>query len=172
MTMDARMDARLMIAMAAIFVAAGTTRAAAPASTADFLTCAPEKDDARRLACFDAAVDRARTAPANPAPAVAAAPLTKEERFGLQGELKQEKAQKVPELQDLEQLQAQVTKVSTKPHGELVLTLENGQVWTEIQANSGARVKAGERVTIKPGALGSFLLVAPNGRSSKVTRIR
>jgi FKBP-type peptidyl-prolyl cis-trans isomerase len=90
----------------------------------------------------------------------------------LRGELKQEKAQKVPELQELEQLQAQVTKVSTKPHGELVVTLENGQVWTEIQTNSGARVKAGDRVTIKPGALGSFLLAAPNGRSTRVTRVR
>jgi hypothetical protein len=73
---------------------------------------------------------------------------------------------------ELEQLQAQVTKVSTKPHGELVVTLENGQVWTETQTSSGARVKAGDRVTIKPGALGSFLLVAPNGRSARVTRVR
>jgi hypothetical protein len=165
-------DAALVIAVAAALIAAGTARAAAPASTAEFLACAAEKDDARRLACFDAAVDRARTAPASPAPAVAPVPLSKEERFGLHGELKREKAQEVPELQELEQLQAEVTKVSSKPHGELVVTLENGQVWTEIQPNSGARVKAGERVTIKPGVLGSFLLVPPNGRSTKVIRIR
>jgi FKBP-type peptidyl-prolyl cis-trans isomerase len=163
--------ARFLIGMAAALVAAGPVRAAA-ATTAEFLACAAEKDDARRLACFDAAVDRARAAPANPAPAVVAAPLSQEEKFGLRGELKQEKAQKVPELQELEQLQAQVTKVSTKPHGELVVTLENGQVWTEIQTSSGARVKTGDRVTIKPGALGSFLLVAPNGRSTRVTRVR
>lgn len=166
------MSARFLIAMAAALVAAGPARATASATTAEFLNCAAEKDDARRLACFDAAVDRARTAPANPAPAPVAAPLSQEEKFGLRGELKQEKAQKVPELQELEQLQAQVTKVSTKPHGELVVTLENGQVWTEIQTNSGARVKAGDRVAIKPGALGSFLLVAPNGRSTRVTRVR
>jgi hypothetical protein len=168
-------DAALVIAVAAALIAAGTARAAAPASTAEFLACAAEKDDARRQACFDAAVARARTAPASPAspaPAVVAVPLSKEERFGLHGDLKREKAQEVPELQELEQLQAEVTKVSSKPHGELVVTLENGQVWTEIQPNSGARVKAGERVTIKPGVLGSFLLVPPNGRSTKVIRIR
>ena len=163
------MGARLVIVTAATLVAAGT---AAAATTAEFLACAAVKDDARRLACFDAVVDRAQAAPANQAPAVAAAPLSQEEKFGLRGELKQEKAQKVPELQELEQLQAQVTKVSTKPHGELVVTLENGQVWAEIQTNSGARVKVGERVTIKAGALGSFLLVAPNGRSTRVTRVR
>jgi hypothetical protein len=166
------MGARLLLAMAASLVTAGPARAAEPAAKAEFLACATEKDDTRRLACFDAAVDRAQSAPANPAPAVAAAPLSQEEKFGLRGELKQEKAQKVPELQELEQLQAQVTKVSTKPHGELVVTLENGQVWTEIQTNSGARVKAGDRVAIKAGALGSFLLVAPNGRSTRVTRVR
>jgi hypothetical protein len=166
------MSARLVIAVAAALVTADAARAVAPEATAGFIACAAEKDDTRRLACFDAAVDRARTAPANPAPVVVAAPLSQEEKFGLRGELKQEKAQKVPELQELEQLQAQVTKVSTKPHGELVVTLENGQVWTEIQTNSGARVKAGDRVAIKSGALGSFLLVAPNGRSTRVTRVR
>jgi biotin carboxyl carrier protein len=144
--------------------------AANPAAA--FLACAAEKDDARRLACFDAAVGQVQAAPGNPTPAVAAVPLSQEEKFGLRGELKQEKAQKTPELQELEQLQARVTSVSSKLHGELVVTLENGQVWTEIQTNSGARIKAGDQVAIKAGALGSFLLVAPNGRSTRVTRIR
>ena len=166
------MGAGFVLVMATALVTAGPAHAVAPATTAEFLACGAEKNDAQRLACFDAAVDRARAVPANPAPAVVAAPLSQEEKFGLRGELKQEKAQKVPELQELEQLQAQVTSVSSKPHGELVVTLENGQVWTEIQTSSGARVKAGERVTIKAGALGSFLLVAPNGRSTKVTRVR
>jgi hypothetical protein len=144
------------------------------------MACAGEKDDARRLACFDAAVAQAKSQPAAPAGAEAAAPaaaaavpaLSKEERFGLRGELKQEKTKHVPELAELEELRAKVTQVAVKPYGQLILTLDNGQVWYEIQANSGIRVKAGDEVTIKPGALGSFSVVAPNGRSSKVTRSR
>lgn len=152
-----------------------TAHAASP--TAAFLACAGEKDDARRLACFDAAVVHAKSQPAGAeaaAPtAVAAVPaLTKEERFGLRGDLKQEKTKHVPELAELEELRAKVTQVAVKPYGQLILTLDNGQVWYEIQANSGIRVKAGDEVTIKPGALGSFSVVAPNGRSSKVTRSR
>jgi hypothetical protein len=166
------MCATLVLGAAAALVMAGPARAAVPATTAGFLACAAEKDDARRLACFDAAAAQTQAAAGTTLPAVAAAPLSQEEKFGLRGELKQEKAQKVPELQELEQLQAQVTRVSSKPHGELVVTLENGQVWAEIRPNSGARVKAGDRVTIKPGALGSFLLVASNGRSTRVTRVR
>lgn len=146
-------------------------RAAAPA---DFLACAAERDDARRLACFDAAVSQAKAQPAASQPPPVAAPtlLSKEEKFGLRGDLKQEKAKQAPELAELKELQASVTKVAAKPYGELVLTLDNGQVWYEIQTNTGVRVKVGDPVVIKAGALNSFILVAPNGRSSKVSRVR
>ncbi len=153
--------------------------AAGSTANAAFMSCADEQDDARRLACFDAAVAQVRAQPAPPvasaAPAAAAAaavPLSKEERFGLRGDLKEEKAKKAPELTELKELRATVTKVAAKPYGELVLTLDNGQVWYEIQANSGIRVKTGDQVTIRSGALGSYSVVAPNGRSSKVTRVR
>jgi len=140
------------------------------------MACAAEQDSSRRLACFDAAVARARTEPAvqpdSAPPAPAIVPLSKEERFGLRGDLKQEKAKQAPELAEMQELRAVVTKVASKPHGELVLTLDNGQVWYEIQANSGIRVKTGDQVIIKAGALGSYSVVAPNGRSSKVTRTR
>jgi hypothetical protein len=159
-------------------LAAGTT------ANASFMACAGEQDDARRLACFDAVVTQARAQPrppvesAAPAPAATAAtaaavvPLSKEERFGLRGDLKQEKAKKAPELAELKELRATVTKVAAKPHGELILTLDNGQVWYEIQTSTGIRVKTGDQVTIRSGALGSYSVVAPNGRSSKVTRVR
>jgi hypothetical protein len=155
--------------------------AAGTAANTSFMACAGEQDDARRLACFDAAVAQARAQPsppvesAAPAAAVTAAavvPLSKEERFGLRGDLKEEKAKKAPELTELPELRARVTKVAAKPHGELVLSLDNGQVWYEIQANSGIRVKTGDEVTIRSGALGSYSVVATNGRSSKVTRVR
>ncbi len=155
--------------------------AAGTAANASFMTCAGEQDDARRLACFDAAAARARAQPAPPvesaAPAAAATaaavvPLSKEDRFGLRGDLKEEKTKQTPELAELQELRATVTKVAAKPHGELVLSLDNGQVWYEIQANSGIRVKTGDQVTIRSGALGSYSVVAPNGRSSKVTRVR
>jgi hypothetical protein len=170
--------ARIAFGLAACMALANPPGASA--ATGDFLACAGEKDDARRLACFDAAVVRNRagttgTTEAAPvvASAAAAAPaLSKEEKFGLRGDLKQEKAKVVPELVEMKELTAQVTKVAVKPHGELVLTLDNGQVWYEIQTSSGIRVKAGDQVTIKAGALGSYSLVAPNGRSSKVTRSR
>jgi len=155
--------------------------AAGTSANASFMTCADEQDDARRLACFDAVVAQTRARPAPPVAstvpaaavaATAAVPLSKEERFGLRGDLKEEKSKQAPELAELKELRATVTKVAAKPYGELILSLDNGQVWYEIQANSGIRVKTGDQVTIRAGALGSYSVVAPNGRSSKVTRVR
>jgi hypothetical protein len=167
-----RPAAGLCLILAHGLLSPGLALAAGP--TAAFIACGAEKDDAKRLACFDAAVSQARAQPAAPAEAAAvtAAPaLTKEEKFGLRGDLKEEKAKKAPELVELQSMTGKVTKLAAKPHGELIVTLDNGQVWYEIQANTGLRVKVGDQVTIKAGALGSYSLVA-NGRSSKVTRVR
>jgi hypothetical protein len=156
---------------------------AADVSSEALLACAQESNDARRLHCFDALVADLRGASAVPPVAAAAAgaaattapaattphpapAVTPEDRFGARGELKREKQ---PELSDLT---ATVTEVGTKPYGELVLTLDNGHVWAEIAANSKLKVKVGDTVKIERGALGSFLLIAPSGRSSKVARIR
>ena len=89
-----------------------------------------------------------------------------EDRFGLRVDRKEQKAGELTELS------ATATAISAKPRGELVITLDNGQVWGEIAPGSKIKVKPGDAVKIEAGTLGSFILIAPNGRSSKVTRIR
>ena len=158
---------------------------AAERTTEAMLACADEADDAQRLRCFDAVVANVRKAPP-PAATVAAAPaaappaaappaaapqpaaptVTPEQKFGARGDIKPDRHE------DLSELNATVTALGAKPHGELIVTLDNGQVWAEIAANSRVRVKVGDTVKIERGALGSFSLIAPNGRSSKVSRIR
>jgi biotin carboxyl carrier protein len=156
--------------------------ARAAESTSDALVaCAKEMDDARRLRCFDAVVADLRRAPAARAAAVAApasapqpaapapapAPsVSREEKFGARGDLDAERRE------ELKEITAKVTEIAARPHGELVVTLDNGQVWAERAASSKIKVKAGDTVKIESGALGSFVLIAPNGRSSKVARVR
>lgn len=164
--------------------------AAADALRDGLLECANKADDSARLRCFDATVADLRRADA-PTPTAAAAvaateipagaaaeagpatapdvpppPLSPEDRFGLRGDLKREKQG------DLTELVATAASISTKPRGERVVTLDNGQVWAEIAPGSTIRLKPGDPVRIQAGTLGSFLLIAPNGRSSKVSRIR
>jgi hypothetical protein len=177
---------RWVVQAACAVLLSGTGLAFAPAraaqNTSDALVaCAGETDDARRLHCFDAVVADLPRAPPAPAAAVAATPsapqpaappptpassVSREEKFGARGDLDPEKRE------ELKEISGKVTEVGTRPHGEIVVTLDNGQVWAERSASRKIKVKVGDTVRIESGALGSFLLIAPNGRSSKVARVR
>jgi hypothetical protein len=51
-----------------------------------------------------------------------------------------------------------LASVQYDSQGAFVLTLQNGQVWRQVNAESGekARLKVGAKATVKPGALGSY----------------
>lgn len=158
---------RCVMAAASAVLLSGT--GLAPANAADrttdaLLACANEADDAQRLRCFDSVVAGLRKAPAAPQPATAAP--TPEAKFGARGDIKPDKHE------ELNELTGTVTALGTKPHGELIVTLDNGQVWAENATSSKVKLKIGDTVKIERGALGSYSLIAPNGRSSKVSRIR
>jgi len=169
---------RWVIVAAGAVVLSGTGFApanAAERTTAAMLACADESDDAQRLRCFDAVVANLRkappaataaAAPAAAAPVAAAPAATAEQKFGARGDIKPDRHE------DLSEINATVTALGAKPHGELIVTLDNGQVWAEIATNSKIKLKSGDTVKIERGAFGSYTLVAPNGRSSKVARIR
>ncbi len=133
--------------------------------------CAAERDDVRRLACFDreaAALPQQSTAAPGPAPVTQSA----EDRFGLNGQLAAAKAaqQKAPPAP--KKLKAKVTGVSSLPRGEFVVTLDSGQVWIEEPPGRYLELAAGDTITLIAGALGSFFLEAPNGRAARVKRVR
>lgn len=181
----------VMAAVAVLVSGTGLSYANAADRTTDaLLSCASQSDDAQRLRCFDAAVANLRKAPAAPAataavqspaaaapsPAAAAPPPaaaspppasapTAEQRFGARGDISPDRHEEIAELSGT------VTELGTKPHGELIVTLDNGQVWAESQSGSKVKLKPGDTVKIERGAMGSYTLIA-NGRSSKVARIR
>jgi hypothetical protein len=164
---------RWVIMAAVLLSGASLSPAKAAERTADaLLACADESDDAQRLRCFDAVVVGLRKAPAPVASAAAVAPPpaapapTAEQKFGARGDIKPDKHETLSELTGT------VTALGTKPRGELIVTLDNGQVWAEITTSSKIKLKTGDTVKIERGALGSYSLVAPNGRSSKVSRIQ
>jgi hypothetical protein len=53
-----------------------------------------------------------------------------------------------------------------------VVTLENGQVWTQIQVDVRARIAVGDTVTIKKAALGSHMLVTASRYATRVRRVK
>ena len=75
-------------------------------------------------------------------------------------------------LAKLTEISATVTQVRKRGYGELVVTLENGQEWTEKEKESGFRVKEGDTVTIRKGSFGGYRMIGRGNRSSQVVRVK
>jgi hypothetical protein len=69
-------------------------------------------------------------------------------------------------------LVAQVAQVFERKSGGLSIELDNGQVWQQTESTTGFYVKSGDRVTIAPGALGSFWMTAGSRPAARVRRVR
>jgi hypothetical protein len=97
----------------------------------------------------------------------AVSPPSPDAQFGIAGgKLEQRKEAVVPK-----EIQAVVSGVARRPRGELVITLDNGQVWAQLAPQEYYPLKIGDTVHISKGALGSYSLTTPAKRGSKVTRL-
>jgi len=145
--------------------------------------CSAIDDASQRLACYDAAFGRpagATTVTITPKPALAPAttataaavdPVAQQRaEFGLSDAAK--KARDPQQAAQAESITDTLAALGQRPTGELVFNLQNGQVWMQIESDTRTRVKAGDTVTIRKGALGSFLLVGPDRVSVRVRRAR
>jgi hypothetical protein len=120
--------------------------------------CRQISSPAERLACYD---DYATSLEKQHAP-----PSGEEQKaaFGLP---------KTSPADDVQGVQAGISKIEKTPRGQRILYLDNGQVWRQVGSSSQPRLKAGDRIGIERGALGSFVLRPANSnRSMKVRRLR
>ena len=164
--------------------------------------CAGVTDDKARLACYDALVRPAQEAMARPPePGEASHPPTKEEQkswfgfdvSGLFGSSPEEQKtpqqfgaenmpstrQKVEQAeQEVDSITAGVTDYAFTPFGKFIVFLDNGQVWRQIQGDSGDkplfhRNAKDNKVTIERGLIGSYnLMVNDSTRTYKVERVK
>lgn len=160
-------------------VAARVCLAAEPELIGRLEACASERDDAQRLVCYDREVAQlvpaARKQAALPAPndAPVNTAIPAEDSFGVYGSevARKRGAEDSKTGTELKRLTATVTAISQRPRGELIVTLDNGQVWLQKKPQSYFPIRIGDEVTITSGALGSFHLAA-SGRSTQVTRMQ
>lgn len=189
---------KLIVGVMAI-VAAGTVAHAAPNLEFSIGLCAAKPDSAARLACFDAiaaklqsgeaiaaapaAVTPAATpvvpaAPAAPVSAPAPAPAVTpaappEARFGAETLAKEsQKAAGQPE--QIDEIHAVISQLAFAANGRAIVTLENGQVWRQIDGDTSPfRGKQGEKATIERSLFGSYsLTVEGHNMLIKVNRVR
>jgi hypothetical protein len=174
---------------AALLLAAATSARADAARDAldEVAKCAAIADAAARLACYDAAAPKVKSAlTAPPAQAQAQekeksflewfgfgkpkAPVTKPEEFG-------KPPPETKEPGELTQISATVVELAKTARGKALFLLDNGQVWRQLDADSTEVLfpDAGKtlKVTIEIGFLGSYNLTI-EGRNGliKVTRLK
>jgi hypothetical protein len=169
------MNLRLLVLIGFSFVGASPVSATERALTERLAACVRERDDALRLACFDretaqlsASSDGASVATEKSGASAAASD------FGLSGSEVARKRGPVREENappEVKRVDATVTAIARQPRGEIVLTLDNGQVWVQKTATSWFPIEVGDQITITAGALGSYRL-SNSGRSTAVTRTK
>ena len=118
--------------------------------------CGNEVNDAKRLACYDAAIGRTGTS----------------DDVGLTGKLLRSKRQEAG-LTDAapKSVHAKVVAVSRPPAGKFTVTLDNGQVWSQ-QESLDFPLEVGDEVTIRSGLLGALWLgVGHRNQETRVARM-
>jgi len=180
------------------------TAAASPRD--DVLTgiqhCSTIAEDKERLACYDALARPAQEAMARPPePQEATHPPTKEEQkswfgfditglFGSSPEQQTKPEQfgaentqatrdKVEQAEkEIDSITAGVTEYAFTPFGKFIIFLDNGQVWRQLQGDSGDKPMfrknpKDNKVTIERGLIGSYnLMLNDSTRTYKVERIK
>ena len=141
--------------------------AAAVAATAAVLPDA--MPDVASAQVADSAVE---TMPQNDVPSADA--LSGEEialgEFGMNADLASKQPDRKPE-EPLREISAKVVEVYKRGYGEHVVTLDNGQVWTETRNEDGLRISVGDTVRIKRSTFGGYRIVGTGNRSSPAKRI-
>jgi hypothetical protein len=140
--------------MAAVLASAAAVQLAVAQVSVDVTNCVELTKPDERLACFEAQVDAARTAP--PAAAPAAASSAAPDAFGLPAE--KDDGDDKPALPP--ELNAKVAELRETVPNAYLITLDNGQVWRQTQPKYGYSLRPGYDVRIYATKISSFRLAS------------
>lgn len=139
----------------------------APALATDSVLadCRLIKDASARVDCYDKFVD-AQTATDSPV-----APSA-QSLFGTQDAEAKRIVQTTLDIEQITQIEAAVTDVRVSASKKLVVQLDNGQVWRQLDSQR-LRLKDGDAVVISEASLGSFQMQKQSGsRNIRVKRVK
>lgn len=123
---------------------------------------APEHDSEAAVALGTNTIDGA---------AEVAGDISQEALFGKNAMEMRKSVQKATATDEIDRIEARISKMRLSAAGKAIITLANGQVWLQIDSSS-ARLSADDRVIIRRASLGSFMLnKVGNKKSIRVKRI-
>jgi hypothetical protein len=166
-------------ALAALVVPALASAAAATHQ------CSQLWDDALRLNCYDMAFGKPRApesaASATTAPASSAAPVVVAPAAAgiaattatapVSAATPPAGAASPEKAKQSDSVVTTVTAIGKTLDGRFRATLDNGQVWQQLELYPPVTVKVGDRVTLRRASFGSHQLVVPGGLSARVTQV-
>jgi hypothetical protein len=145
--------------VALLFLFALSTAWSATASLEDGLRhCSLEADEHQRLSCFDALVS--------------ALPQIQAENFGMTAPIAHQRDPSAPANKKSDRLAGTISALRQEAYGNLVFTLDNGQIWEQAEPEIGMHFSIGDAVQIEHGTFTSLWLTASHHRSTRVRRIK
>jgi len=125
--------------------------------------CRQIKDPTERVACYDEIVDSRYPVEPNAVPDA-------QSLFGTSDAAAKRIVETTLAIEQISQIVAEVTDVRDSANRKLIVTLDNGQVWRQLD-NQTMRFKVGETVVVRKASLGSYLMEKQSGsRSIRVKR--
>lgn len=166
--------AAVVIALTTTSAIAQENQQAQPQALTDVYACAATTDNTARLACYDAAVGRLRSAEQEGrVVAVDREQVANLERdaFGfslpsISGLLRGER-----NTEAVANIDMQVERIARLGDGRSRFIMTNGQTWAQIEPQSTSNVRPGDTITIRRAALGSFVLSPVRGALHRVRRV-
>ena len=151
-----------------------------PISTQAIYACAEIADDMERLACYDDSVGRLEAAEAaGEVTTISKAEVEEIERDSFGFSLPSIARNVIPRLgngdqEALEEVEVAVTSVRRLAYKNLLVTLENGQVWeqTDSQRVNYSKKRGVESAVIKKASLGSYKMKLDGGRAFRAKRVK
>lgn len=151
--------------------------AIAGSSNAD--SCRSLASDVDRLACYDVLFPRGTDLTGAPIAVTEAAPTPGRrplpgavDEFGLASIQRCDATGNPCPPKPSASISAVVIDVQSDLNEKFVVSLDNGQAWRQIEIDPRSRPLKGATITIRRGALGSYLLITANRFATHVRRIR
>jgi hypothetical protein len=141
-------------------------------ATGDPQACARVADPAQRLGCYDATFRGAAALTAGTAATAASdtGAMAAPREFGLNDTVRRARGEPDSRTGTPDRMESSIVAVATLPGGLQRVTLENGQAWDQTEAASSFLPRPGRSITIRRGAMGSFLMRAESGPAVRARR--
>jgi len=163
---------------------------------AEILACAEEADVMVRLSCYDRETTALKSKPPVPAAAptpvisdapssVAAAPASVTASVPAAEAVPMPQASAAPAAtvapspdpvddfgydRPLGDITAEIVRIQKQPYGELIIHLDNGQIWEQKHLDRRFKLSVGETVTVKKSTVAGFRLSGDSNKSIQVKR--